>query len=275
MEKFPNNVEVFATHGTADAPDELKKIIRPEFDKRLQLNFSDWATWDLVQDIPESQRVRPKYGRIAVDPARAVGSKDLFREEDFNGIRIFSQPIPEELKNQLLRESWMPYHREIFERLLKNHGDERNRVLAIDIHDTGNVLMNENPEEDELRHAKSGFHMPPVIISTLDGKTASEKTTEALADSLREHLKLAKGDVRINEHYKGGYVTKRYGEPDNDIAEQLKKAHNPERDVFQVEFGRYLFVDEKSQTLIKSAMEYYHERLRKALQEVGDGMRHM
>lgn len=273
MEKFPDNVEVFATHGTAKVPGNL--FLRPEFDKRLQKNFSDWATWDLVQSIPASQRVRPKYGRLAGDPARALDKDDLFMEKDFNGVKIFSIPIPAELKKRLLKKSWVPYHREILERLIGAHGDTRNRVLAIDIHDTGNVLMNENPEDDESRYAKTGFHMPAVIISNFNGKTASEKTTENLANSLREHLKLAKEDVRVNEHYKGGYVTQRYGVPHDDAAGSLKNAHNPERDVLQVELGRYLLMDEKTQQLYAKAVKHYRDKLALALQEVGDSLRHI
>lgn len=271
--KTPDNLEVFTTHGSASYPDSLKPLIRPEFDDRLIKNFSDWGTEELVTDIPEGQRLSPKHGRIAGDPNRAPDAPDLFRETDFGGIPIFNQPLSDDLKQRIMAESYTPYHREALRRLLAPHGNPNNPLLVVDVHDTGINLMGETPDQDELRHAKTGFNMPPLILSNKEGMTASQKVMDDLVNAFAHHFQLKSGDIWVNDPYKGGYFTQRYGLPAEEIQEQLKEARNPERSVVQIELGRYLYMHERNQELCRNAVEHYRKAFTAVLTEVADGLR--
>jgi len=281
----PDNLQVFTTHGSAGCPDYLKTLLREEFDDRLIGNFSDWATNELVTDIPKGQRLSPKHGRIAGDPNRALDAKDLFRDEidedinplgitlDFNNIPVFTQRLPDSLKQKSLEESWIPYHRESLRRLLAPHGNPNNPLLVVDVHDTDNDLLGETPDQDELRHAKTGFNMPPIILSNQEGRTSSTIVIDALADAFAHRLKLQSGDIRINDPYQGGYFTQRYGLPAEEIQDQLNKAGNPERHVVQIEFGRYLYMHGRTQELCQKAVEHYRKAFTAVLTDVADGLR--
>ncbi|MFA7682444.1 MAG: N-formylglutamate amidohydrolase [Candidatus Peribacteraceae bacterium] len=268
--KTPDNLEVFATHGSYTTPGVLEPHIRPEFDARLRRNFSDFATSSLVQNIPEKQCLVPKHGRIAGDPNRATDAEDLFRTTDFNSVQIFKAPLPHDLRDQVLQESYLPYHRAIVQRLLANHGHAQNLVVAFDVHDTGNLLLAEDPENDVTRKDVQRWKMPAVIISDQDGQTAPEGLLTNLKASFEKRFGLRSEDVICNWQFKGGYVTKNYGDPDN---LQLQQAiHN--RAVVQVELNRSLYVDEKTQELIPSAIEHYRTRLTLIFSEVADGYTH-
>lgn len=267
--KTPDNIEIFLTHGSHDLPEEMKPYIRPEFDKRLQINFSDTYTDILAEKFPQSKTSVPLYGRIAGDTNRARTAPDLFRETDFNDIPIFNSPLPEHIKELALKQSYDPYHQEILRKLLKKHGNPRSILLAFDIHDTGNLMLGEDPEDDTTRvQRKDGWHMPPVIISNKDGLTADAQIMDDLEAALITHFKLAKGDVRQNWKFKGGYVTSHYGNPENP---QLKEALHETRAVIQVEFDRSLYLDERKQMVVSSAMSWCQEKLHTALCEVADG----
>lgn len=269
--KTPNNLEVFATHGSHTAPDEIDGIIRPEFNERLQLNYSDFATWELIEEIAEGQRLRPEHGRIAGDPNRALDNETLFRDnneagisQDFNGVPILTEKLTPEMKQMILKASHIPYHREATERLLKPHGNEDDRLVVFDVHDTGNLMLGENPEDDIAR-AKT---FPPVVLGNLEGRSASNEMLDALANAFEVHFGLEPSDIQKNDPYKGGYFTQRYGNPDNP---DLKNAANQNRSVIQVELFRGMFVDEKTQTVIKSAMEHFKTKIAQVFSEVAYG----
>ncbi|MBN2087443.1 N-formylglutamate amidohydrolase [Candidatus Peregrinibacteria bacterium] len=271
--KTPDNLEVFASHGSDSYPDSLKPLIRTKFNERLIQNFSDWGTSELISDIPANQRLIPKHGRIAGDTNRSLNASDLFRETDFGGIQIFNKMPDETLKKKLLEESYIPYHREAFSRLMAAHGNPNNSLLVVDIHDTGNLLLGETPDQDKYRLVAKGYNMPPLILSSQDGKTASQAVVDNLVSAFENHFKLASGDIRINDYYKGGYFTQRYGLPDTEIAEELRNAKNPQRDVVQIELGRYLYMEEKTQMLNPNAIRHFREKLAIVLNEVSDGLR--
>jgi N-formylglutamate amidohydrolase len=269
--KIPENLIVLATHGSHTSPEVLKRHIHPDFNDRLQRNFSDFATTPLIKDIPEGQRVIPVHGRIAGDPNRAPDAPDLFRGTDFNGIPVYNDTLPVEVQNAALAESYHPYHAEIVRILNAQHGDIRNTLVAFDLHDTGKLLLGNSSEQDEDRETKTGWKMPPVIISNKDGLTAPEELMTDLKNAFVLHLGLSREDVKINDPYKGGYVTAHYGDPANP---KLKEAKHDKRAVVQVELDRGLYVNEKTQEVIVHAIEDFRKKLTKVFAQVADGRTH-
>lgn len=271
MKGYPENLLVLATHGSHTAPEVLKKYIHPDFDERLQRNFSDFATTPIIEDIPEDQRVIPIHGRIAGDPNRAPDAKDLFRETDFNGKPVYNGTVPDDVRKTALAESYHPYHAEIIRQLNAQHGHIQNTLVVYDLHDTGNLLLGHTPEQDEDRETKTGWKMPPVIISNKDGLTAPEGLMTDLRGAFAQHLGISPEDVKINDPYKGGYVTTRYGDPKNT---ELKDAKHGDRAVIQVELDRGLYVNEKTQEIIPAAIEDFQKKLAIIFAEVADGRTH-
>ncbi|PIR49171.1 hypothetical protein COU80_00275 [Candidatus Peregrinibacteria bacterium CG10_big_fil_rev_8_21_14_0_10_55_24] len=269
--RIPENLEVFATHGAFAAPPELEEHIHRQFGERMRRNFSDFATAELIEDIPQQQRAVPRYGRIGGDPGRSLDAQDLFRPTDFNGIKIYRKPLPDQVKEEALAASYIPYHRAVVEHLLRVHGDPRNLVVAIDLHDTGDLLLAPEPMYDVTREAKQGWNMPPVILSNRDGQTAPEQLMADLQAAFQEHLGLNADEVECNTRYKGGFVTQHYGDPQNP---QLREAKNPDRAVVQVELKRGLYLHEKTQIVLPEAMRHYREKLALIFAEVADGYMH-
>jgi len=276
--KIPENLLFLATHGSHTAPEVLKPYIDRDFDERLQRNYSDFATTDLIRGIPEAQRRIPVHGRIAGDTNRAwvpealsskTDAEAVFRKTDFGGLPVYNNPLPENVRNAALAESYHPYHAEIVRILMAQHGDIRDTLLTIDLHDTGNLLLGHTPEEDKDRGTTgNGWRMPPVIISDQDGLTTPDGLMTDLQNAFVLHLGLSPEDVILNNPYKGGYVTKHYGDPNNP---KLKRAKHKKRAVVQVELYRGLYVDERTQQINPHAIEHYRERLARACAEVADG----
>lgn len=271
--RTPENLEVFATHGSAECPDILTPYLREQFNERLLRNFSDWGTAAIVADIPEKQRLIPRFGRLAGDPNRAPTAKTLFSPEDFGGIPIFNRSLSKSLKEQLLRLSYTPFHDKALNRLIRAHGNSNNHLLVADVHDTGNLILGETDREDEDRLTSKGWEMPAVMLGDKTGLTTSGTVMEDLANAFKVRFGLSDSDVEINTRFTGGYVTQRYGLPHDDIKEQLAEAVNPERHVVQVELGRFLYMDEKTQQLVPKAVERYRKALTTVLNEVADGLR--
>ena len=275
----PENLLVLATHGTYSYPELLRPYLHPKFDQRLQRNFSDVGTSVLVKGINPDQCLVPEHGRIAGDPARAEDAKDLFRMHDFGGVQVYNGLLPDSVRNACLDASHRPYHAEITRQILAVRGDTRNLLVIFDIHDTGNLILAVDPSNDRHRAERrshpeitmdDGWHMPPVIISDNDGKTAPSQLMQDLANAFRTEFRLGDGDVRTNWHFKGGHVTKTYGDP----AIPALAAAQQGRAVVQVELGRYLYIDERSQEIVPCAAKFFGERLATVLAEVAGGYTH-
>jgi N-formylglutamate amidohydrolase len=127
-----------------------------------------------------------------------------------------------------------------------------------------------DPEDDVSRQEKQGWTMPAVILSNQDGQTAPEELMADLQAAFREHLGLGREEVECNTRYKGGYVTKHYGDPQNP---QLQRATNS-RSVVQVELDRGLYLDEKNQHVRSSALRDIRRQLTRIFAEVADGYTH-
>ena len=89
--KFPSNVIVTSPHGSSKVPLSVFAYLRPDYQtsSRLLLNFSDYGTKYLLENIPLNQQVVANYGRIVGDANRKRDEEDVIRFEDFNGVPIF------------------------------------------------------------------------------------------------------------------------------------------------------------------------------------------
>ena len=229
---------VLATHASYHLPARLESNLL--LDERLTKNFSDYATKELVRDV--EQKVVCSFSRAIGDPNRARDAKDVFRTTDFHNNPVWNTPLTKKEQETLLQTHYDEYHKEVREKIR-----ELKPRLIMDVHDTGELLLGTNPQEDVKR--PGGF--PKLCISDYNHTTCDEETTKHIAMIFREELGI---EVTINDPYQGGYVTRTYAK------EGLQ--------TIQLEFNRTLYMDEKTQTINKDSMNKIREGFMRALTRI-------
>ena len=282
---FPSNVIVTASHGTSKVPLSIFPHLRPVYQSspRLLLNFSDFGTKYLVKDVPETQRVIPRYGRIVGDPNRKREDPEIIRFKDFGGVPIFRESFEKKLTTSFLRPfhlrkllklSYEPYYKDIFtalEKAIKNTKDTGLPIILVDIHDTGNRILGHNWRADKIR---TPWKMPSIVISSapdLPTKldqwgTAPAWFLEDFKEILADNLGLQEHDIEINTVFKGGNIIRYFGNPSQN--RRLRKILNGREIIaLQLEFDRALYLDESSQApigwRIKSIRNSFTQALKK------------
>ncbi len=250
-----SNVVVLASHGSFFVPEDLRK--RLAIDERLLKNFSDFGTKYLLPDcVPEEQRVVAEFSRALGDPNRALDDTDLFRETDFGQRPLWKEPLTDKEKSECIEEFYQKYHHRVAE-AIKRAEEVNKRILVVDIHDTGNMILGSNPGEDVIRE----WSMPPISLGDREGRSCDPAITQFFARALGKNLGL---EVSLNTPYKGGYVTEKYGEEYN---QALPQGECFQRNVIQLEIGRYLYVDEATQTVLPEKCQWLREGIERALEE--------
>jgi len=186
------------------------------------LGDTDWhlpRLYDFVRDLGASTLVA-RYTRFAVDlnrppddtPLYTTATTGLHPDILFDGTPAFDEGkgLTKDERAQFLAGIWQPYHARVaaeLARLKAVHG----YALLFDAHS----IAGEVPRLFEGR-------LPDFNLGTADGKSADPELTARLATVVSN----AKGyTAAVNGRFKGGYITRHYGGPDNDIhAVQLELA---------------------------------------------------
>ncbi len=283
---FPSNVIVTATHGSYKIPLSIFPKLSPYYQTspRLLLNFSDYGTKYLVEDVPSDQKVIPAYGRLIGDPNRSKDSEEIIRFKDFGGNAIFSEKFTKRLTtswfhsfwlNKILKLSYHPYYKNILEtiKLVSEKAEKDRPILLIDVHDTGNLLLGPTKKQDRKRKLEE--KMPKVVLSNAPDEeitkgcfaTAPDYLMEAFQELLAEKLEFKAHNVRINHVFLGGNIIRHFGNTDKN--EKLQKALNG-RQIYaiQVEFDRGIYMNEQTQRPIKNKIRLTKKALMAAIIEL-------
>lgn len=267
---FPSNIIVTAAHGSYKIPLSIFPKLSSYYQTspRLLLNFSDYGTKYLIENVPSEQKVIPQYGRLIGDTNRAKNAEDLIRFKDFGGNRIFSEKFEKRLTtswfhtfwlNKILKLSYKPFYEDVFSAIKSTADNEENKgkpIILIDVHDTGNRLLGSTKKDDRSREGL--FQMPKIIISSAPDEqidegcfgTAPDYLTEIFQESLAKKLGFDIQEVKINHMFYGGYVTRFFGNPNKN--DRLKKIlGNKKIYTIQIEFDRGLYMNEETQRPIK------------------------
>lgn len=284
---FPSNVIVTAAHGSYKIPLSIFPKLSSYYktSPRLLLNFSDYGTKYLIENVPSEQKVIPKYGRLIGDANRTKNSPELIRFKDFGGNRIFSEKFEKRLTtswfhsfwlNKILKLSYKPFYEEVFktiEKAVKNEENDGKPIFLIDVHDTGNLILGTTKKTDRKR--KGLFQMPKVVISSAPDEqvdedcfgTAPEYLTEIFQENLANKLGLELSEVKINHLFHGGNVIRFFGNPNKN--DRLKKIlGNKKIYAVQIEFDRGLYMKEDSQRPIKWKVKSIRSALMETLREL-------
>jgi formiminoglutamase len=186
------------------------------------LGDTDWhlpRLYDFVRDMGASVLVG-RYTRFAVDlnrppddaPLYATATTGLHPDILFDGTPAFREGrgLTKDECAGFLDGIWRPYHAKIaseLARLKAMHG----RAVLFDAHS----IAGEIPRLFEGR-------LPDFNIGTADGKSARPELTKRLEAVARESGRYR---VAVNGRFKGGYITRHYGDPASGIdAVQLELA---------------------------------------------------
>lgn len=285
--ELPSNVLVSASHGSARIPMRLihNLSLYYQTSPRLWLNYSDYGTKYLLEDVNPAQKAIPKYGRIVGDPNRDLDASDLIRFTDFGGNKIFSERFERRLTKSMLRFFWRrkflnysyhPYYKDIYkklEQIVKNQGESMSPIVFIDVHDVGNRILGRWKKEDTQR--KEVF--PKVVISNAPDLetgedrfgTAPEYFMEFFAELLAEELDVDQKEVKINHVYKGGNIVRHFGNPyQNSRLRRILKG----REIFsvQIEFNRSFYLNEVNQITYRSKVKSVRNALMSTLKQISD-----
>ena len=172
----------------------------------------------------------PRHSRYVVDLNRPPDDTSLYPGQNTTGlcptVRFTGEPVyrdgetpgSDEIAARVERY-WRPYHTALEDELRRLHA-EHGRVVLWE----GHSIRGECPFLFEGR-------LPDLNLGTADGRSCSPALQARLVEVLQGQ---GRYDWVVNGRFKGGYITRHYGDPDNGIH------------AVQLEISQRIYMDEDS-----------------------------
>jgi N-formylglutamate deformylase len=225
-------------------PDDIAALMT---DAGRALPDTDWHVarlYDFVEEFGASV-ISANFSRYVVDLNRPDDDAALYEAQTatglcprhtFDGRELYASEVAIDIDDRLERY-WRPYHdriRQTLSALRREHG----HALLWDAHSIAS-------------HMPSLFEgeLPVLNIGTYDGLSCEEQRAEAV-------LKVANDSpysAVINGRFKGGYITRNYGDPQNEVH------------AIQLELAQRSYMDETSGAYDESAASQLGDTLRRML----------
>ncbi len=113
--------------------------------------------------------------------------------------QIYNKELDEHIIKQLIQLYYMPYHKKIQSAIT-----ESDVHVCFDCHSMASFAPDIAPDSRNKER-------PAFCLSNQNGKTSSDEMIHKLADAISESFSLDRESIFINEPFKGGYITKTYG----------------------------------------------------------------
>jgi N-formylglutamate deformylase len=213
-------------------PDELAALMT---EAGRSLPDTDWHVdrlYDFAGDLGASV-ITANYSRYVIDLNRPADNAALYEgqaatglcpRQTFDGREIYRENVEIDVADRLAHY-WRPYHeqiRSVLDSLRQRHG----YALLWDAHSITSKLP-----------ALFDGELPVLNIGTYDGRSCDMPRAEAVAEVAG---KSAYSTV-VNGRFKGGYITRHYGDPASDIhAIQLEIAQRAYMDEASTAFDELL-----------------------------------
>ena len=224
-----------------------------------QPDDTDWFVHDLYNFAADLgiTTIHAKYSRLVIDLNRDPESVPLYTDgriitelvpkTDFLGGEIYidNKFIPDDAEiGRRIENYYRPYHQKI-EKLLQERLKEFGKVLLWDAHSIRRFVPTIREE-----------HFPDLILGDNDEKSAGKEIIEiALAN-----LQKGKYGVNHNAPFKGGFITRSFGKPENNVhALQLELVKTNYMNDAELEF------DEDRANEMRSVLRPVFEKLIKFL----------
>jgi N-formylglutamate deformylase len=197
-------------HAGADIPDDIAAQLAP---CALARADTDWHLPELYGFLAEmgASTIAARWSRYVIDLNRPPEDTNLYPGMDTTGLcpvdtfgreRLYLPGLaPSEAEiARRLELYWRPYHQQLrteLDRLLALHG----RVVLWDAHSIASVV----PRFFEGR-------LPDLNFGTANGASCDPSLTEAVVAQVPRRYSVA-----VNGRFKGGYITRRYGQPASNV----------------------------------------------------------
>ncbi len=256
MKKLPFLISI--PHGGTQTPDEL--ISSVSITARDLFDDSDSFTQE-IYDVPGHVESLLKFNiaRAFVDASR---STDMLPPEFTDGLvksaTCYNKPIyktgkqpDKKMTGLLIQKYYEDYHQKIRE-ALKNPNIE----LAMDCHSMAEIAPDVAPD--------SGNERPLINLGDAERKACDTSITILLKQSFIEVFGFDEDEVTINDPFKGGFITRNYG--------------NKPKPWIQIEMNRKLylskeFFDYESLKIKESRLNELNEKFKEVLNNFYDKFR--
>ncbi|MBL4941560.1 MAG: N-formylglutamate deformylase [Colwellia sp.] len=191
---------------------------------------TDWYM-DKLYDFAAAMGIytlTPKYSRYVIDLNRNSSGEILYAGADntelcpttaFNSSALYienQQPTPQEITDRI-ECYWQPYHQALADTLTQLK-QKYNKVVLLDAHS----ILSQVPRFFTGK-------LPDFNFGTADGASCDELLLKNI-----QQLDLSPYTTTCNGRFKGGYITRNYGDPSNNIH------------AIQLELSQHTYMDEPS-----------------------------
>ena len=217
---FSGNLPLLVSvpHDGCHVPEEIRAGMT---ESGLALPDTDWHVaelYDFARDLGASMQVA-NYSRYVVDLNRSAADEVLYPgalvtglcpEQTFAGEAIYTEGgVDDAEKARRISTYWRPYHQAI------------EATLAAMRHEYGYALLWDAHSIPSIVPRLFGGELPELNVGTNDGASCPASIETAVAVAARASAY----SVAVNERFKGGYITRHYGDPSNGVfAMQLEIA---------------------------------------------------
>lgn len=216
-------------HDGSAIPDTLAARMTPEARRAPDTDWHVSRLYAFARDLGASMLV-PRYSRYVIDLNRPKNDVSLYPGQNTTGlcpvVRFSGDPVylpgkapARDEIDARIETYWRPYHdalRAELDRLRAEHG----RVLLWE----GHSIRGEVPFLFDGR-------LPDLNLGTAAGASCAPERQTAIEAALRAQSDF---DAVVNARFKGGHITRHYGDPANGI------------DAVQLEVAQRIYMDEDS-----------------------------
>ena len=241
--------------------DDTKKLFKEKF---IELPDTDWHMNRLYESFKDTQWniISANFSRYVVDLNRSSDDTKLYKDyqstglcpiKSFSGEHLYSDDneISELTIKRRVESYWKPYHDKI-KQTLESIKSKYGYAILWDAHSIKSRIP--NLFEGEL---------PNLNIGTNSGESCPNSITESIHKVAND----SGLSVVINERFKGGYITRHYGKPaENVFAIQMEIAQRSYMNELTLSYDERLskkltpILKLMLDTFIVNSAEYFKER---------------
>lgn len=251
----PVPIVISSPHSGTFFPDDIKAKLKPEMAQNP--DDTDWFIDKLYDFVPALgiTMITANYNRWVIDLNRDPQRQPLYTDgrvitglvptTNFNGDALYVSEVPSEEDIDRRRTQYFePYHNKV-KALLEETKAQFGKALLFDAHSIRKTVKGIQSEP-----------FPDLILGDNDGKSASK----TLIYTAFNALKTSEYHLEHNHPFKGGYITRSFGNPQDNIhALQLEMAKTNYMDDTETQY------DETRANTIRKTLKHLFEELIKSI----------
>ncbi len=234
--EFPEELKNEYKEELRNAPDDtdwfVDKLYSFGMDMGITMIHSRYSRW--VIDLNRDPESKPLYsdGRIitALCPTTTFFGEAIYKDER-------KEVAPEEVKRRI-KKYYTPYHQQLAS-LIEKKRKKFGKVLVWECHSIRQHVPTIYKEK-----------FPDLILGDVDGTSASKQISEIALSSLRDSAY----DVAHNHPFKGGYITRQFGKPNENIH------------VLQLEMSKVMYMNDEEKKYEEKRAEAMQSVLKKTIE---------